>query len=162
MPKGTILDLPVIVIMLFALGVSIFFGYKLLLEFISGTEGYLNPSNIALLERGKTAMQVFNYGFLFITVGFGIGAIIGAFMLDTHPIFLPFSIMMFIIFLFITAQFTNVFYEIASLVEFTAVTDAFPVIVTVFKNLPLILAVFGVIMLIVMFGKWRLGGEVSE
>lgn len=152
MSKGSSLDILGIFVMLFITGVVVLFGYLILSNFSGLGLGDVFESYIS---KGLVALRVFNYGFLFLLAGFGIGSVIGAFMIDTHPVFFVISIILTLFFVFIGTTITNVFEGFVTADELTATAEQFNIMVLIMRNLPKIGIIWGSIIAIVLYGKIR-------
>lgn len=113
--------------------------------------------DVAYADAGLNALAIFNTGFVIITAGSGAAAIVAAFLIKSHPAFFIFTFILGIVMVFISAQFTNVWYEFATQESIAASADAFPMITQVMLNLPLIELVFSAAIAIVMYGKSYMG-----
>lgn len=151
--KGSILDLPYIIAVLFFLAVSIFVSYELL--YAIDQEGVFDEYNQSaeILDEGLAAMSLFDTGFVMLAMGLGIAVIITAFMINTHPAFFVLSWMMLVIVIFISAMLVNAFDQVASASQLATSTAQFPLLIELFMNMPLFCLVIGTMVALAMYGK---------
>lgn len=109
--------------------------------------------NSTYLKQGRYAMEVFNSGFIFIVVGLIMALVIGAFMIQTHPVFAVASILILMFVIILGAVFSNVFYEYSTSSQMTEAASSFSSMSMVFQNLPLIVLVAGVLIMVALYGK---------
>lgn len=156
--KGTVADLMGIVVVVLILSLTIIIAGKVIGE-ISTEWDEIAPDTVSkeIMEQGKATINTFDYLFLFAFMGLGLASVIGASLIDTHPIFFVFSILLLVIIIFVGAQITNVFNEVITTTEMAAIANSFPIMVGLMRNLPLIMLMFGSLISIVLYGKIREG-----
>lgn len=81
-----------------------------------------------------------------------------AYFIDTHPALLFVAIFLFMIILVLAVSFSNIFNEISTEGDMSNETATFGTQVYVMRNLPLIVAAGGMIILIALYGKWKFRG----
>ena len=107
------------------------------------------------MMAAESMLDIFDYLFIFIAIGFGVALIISAFLIKSHPAFafiIIFSLLMFLVF---AAIFSNVFTEFATEPQLSATADEYPVIQTIMDNLPIYVLIMAAITGIVMYAKAR-------
>jgi hypothetical protein len=152
-----ILDIMMIIIVLFLVGMGVFIGSKMLTAIEDQTSD-INSStyiNQSYLKQGEYGLDVMNGVFIFLVVGLFIAVLIGAYMINEHPIFFIISFFLLVIMVMIGAGFSNVFESFSQTAEFSDQAGHFNIITEVMSKLPYIILIFGAIILIVMFGKGR-------
>ncbi len=155
----SMLDFIVVIVVLLTFSISTMVGLFVLTEFETATEGTMdNEVRNSTIATTKWVLQSFDYLFIFILFGLGLGVVIGAFFVRTHPIFFVMSIFTLAIILTISGQFSNVFYEIASFAPLNTVSGDFPIMLAVWDNMPVILLALGVMLVIVLYSKFK-GGD---
>lgn len=155
--KGSLLDLPVMLALLLAAGITIYLSYYVL-SAISAAWPVPGDSQ-TVLDDTVTTFQVFDQMFVFFAVGLGAFVIISGFYIQTHPVFFFFGAIILIpVVVMTSAQISNAFYSFAITPEISTVTTQFPLTYTFIMNLPLFMLVIGVFVAIVMYGKP--GGEI--
>lgn len=157
--KGSsIADLLFIIIILFTLAVGSIFLYKI---FDSTSEGIAQIDSIdqdirdGITEQKNTFPKVFDNIFLIIVVGLGISLFIGAFFLNSHPVFFIFAVILLIIAVIISAIIANTYEEIAANTTIASAESQFTIIPYVFNNFTMIIAGLGVLLLVGLFAKSR-------
>jgi len=158
--KGTVLDLAFMIVILLAMGVTILIAYEILTDFKDNWANVTDDGPSAkILEKGKAALGFLNHGFVIVLIALGVAIILGAFLIRTHPAFFIISFFALVLLLLVAPQFSNMFNEIASAPELVAAANQFPIMVTLMRNLPLIILLFGAAVMIVIYGKIRKGEE---
>ena len=152
------MDLPFVLAMLFVLGISIFVTVKFLGAFDTAwTYGGVGQE---IINDGQSAMYVFDYMFVVLGVGLSASTIIGAFMIDSHPIFYIFSTILLGIMTIVSAQITNAFDKFATSTAFAPIANDFPMMITFVRNFPLFILVTGILIAMVMYGRPQTGGTI--
>lgn len=153
----TVLDLLEIVVVIFVFSMSVFIGFNIMLEYDEAIQEFDFPETaLNVTDRALDAFAVFDYMFIFVVGGLMIAAIIGAFLIPTHPIFLVLSIVAFVIVLLIVPQVANVFLEFTISSDLNAsVADQYGSMIALWNVMPLIVMVFGAILIIVIYSKIR-------
>lgn len=156
MSKGTVLDLFIILVLLFSSAIGILVAARIYNSFNEAwTPSYAEGTQI--MSRADTAVKTFNYGYLIFTLGLGLAAIIGAFMVPTHPIFFFLSLIMLGVVLLITPQFSNAYESFLGETEVSTIANDYPIMVNIMRHLPKILFGFGALVLVAMYGKINMG-----
>lgn len=151
--KGSVLDIIFFSGGLVALGLVIILVSMMLGEFKTEIEQSDVPMNTTYIDKGLTSLSVFDYSFVIIIVAVGAAAVISSFLIDTHPAFFVFFFMLGIVLTFISAQFTNVWYEFATADSMAGTVSNFPMMHTVLMHLPTIELAISALVAIAMFGK---------
>jgi hypothetical protein len=154
MGKGSILDLAGILFLVFVLIISGFLSFKFYLTF---KEKYsqmpLSPAEQTILDKGTASYNVLLASIPFIIIGSGIGAIVLAFLIPSHPIFLPISILALALFVILSTAFSNFLWEFLNAQQIVTIANQFPLIAGIIQYLPYIIAIFGFVLIIVMYSK---------
>lgn len=111
------------------------------------------PIVTSYIDDGKTGLSVFNSMMIFIVSSIGIGAIILAARVRAHPAAIPLALIVLAIFVVITAMMANAYWDIQNAPQFSTVANQMDQFVKVNNQLPLIVAVFGALVLIALFSK---------
>lgn len=154
--KGTIFDLMTLVIALFVAAIAIIMSVKMYDAFV----GMYEPKSEAatnIIAKGTIATRRFDAAFLIYTVGLGLAVIIGGFVIYTHPIFLPISLMILGILLLVFPQISNAFESFINNSSVASIGDEFPIMIRIMRNLPTIMTGIGFLVLIAMYIKPRGG-----
>ena len=109
------------------------------------------------IDKGQVVFHGFDAAVLVILVALFSFVAISAFFIQSHPAFFVISLIIFIIAVGVAGIFEHVYsqIEIAEGIEDTA--DEFPIISWLFSNWPVIIAVIGALVMIVLHGKPRRG-----
>lgn len=156
MKKGTILDIPIILIM-----VTLIAFVVLLVAYILGafnTAITENPElglNVSYVSQVQTGVNVFDGMFIVLVAGLFLATIIGAFVVRTHPVFFVMSLFLLVFFVILGVIFTDVFYEFATAPALVDTANDFPIMIQILSNWPSILGVFGIVVIIVLYAKLR-------
>ena len=130
----------------------------LILKFYSAfKEKYLslnpNEEEISIIQKGQTLANIFVNAIPFAILTSGIGAIILAFLIPSHPIFLPVSIIMLTIFIVLSTIFSNFLWEFLNASPLVSIANQYPLVVNIVRYLPYIIGIIGTILIIVMYSK---------
>lgn len=159
--KGSVTDLPIIVVVLFGGALAIFVAYLVLSSLITAWPVGLAGSTQSLyvMNAGLAALTVFDTMFLLYAFGMGMVVIVSGFFIDSHPGLFVFSVLLYLPIVIVTsAQISNAFYAIASSSTFVSISNTFPLISTLILNLPLFVLAIGILTAIVVHGKQSGGG----
>jgi hypothetical protein len=160
MSKGSIFDVLIIAISLTVLAIGILVASIVMTNVqVSMGPTLDNPVATEALQQGTNAINTFNYGFVIIAVGLGLGSVIFAFLTPTHPIFMILSILMLMIFIIIIPQLSNVYQTMTSDAIFTGAAANFGLMSLIMNNLPLFSTVFAVMIMIALYLRWNSGRE---
>lgn len=158
--KGNVIaELIIILVLLVTVGIVSFIGFK--------TFDDLNnivQSDPEMSSEGKTLTSdlhsrypaLFDGAFMFLLVGLWIAAIIFSFMIDTHPVFLIFTLILIAIIMVIGANLSNTYETLINDDGFSAAASNFPMTNFVFSHLVETICVIGFSILFALFGKTRL------
>ena len=114
-----------------------------------------NPRVQNITARGREAYDVLVSSIPFIFFGLGISAIILAFLIPSHPVFFPLSIILLSIFILLSTVFKDLIYTFLTSEPFFAIANNYPLLGFVVNNLPYLIAIFGFILIIVMYSRTR-------
>jgi len=159
MTKGSILDMIYIPIILLVLGISVFVAAVVMSE-ISPDLSAMSPAANNTTARATEAVNTFNWSFLLIAFALGAGSVMLGFIYPSQPIFFFIGFIMLIISMVTTAMISNVFTTFSTSPTIAASTGQFTIINWFMQNaLTIFMAVFGSLMLIVLYTKLRGGRE---
>lgn len=154
MAKGSILDLGAIIVIVAILVITWFLSSLIFNKF---WEKYneTNPSQEEqhIMNKGSSAFNIGINMIPFVMIGSGIGAIVLAFLIPSHPVFLPLSIIALVIFMALSVVFSNVLYDFLNSSMLVGIANQYSLVVSIVKFLPHIITVFGVVIIIVMYSK---------
>lgn len=155
--KGSLQDIIVIGAVLLFFGMILLFGSKIMGEF--NTKIQAHPD---IPTEAKTASTTLNghysgtldYGFLLLTVGIGMATLILASLVRIHPVFIPLFFIGLVLVIFLSAIFSNIYQEMAANSALTSFADKLTFTSHILNFLPLIVGIFGILLMIVMYKLW--------
>lgn len=151
-------SLPFIFTALLFLVIGVFALDKLLAEIAAAQSiGYLDTS----INQARGALDIFNYGVLFIWTGLNITGFALSYQLRTSRVFILHSILLLAVNIFAAAEFANLFGAVASAGPLSAVASSFPMIEFFFSRLPLFTLAFGAVWIVLLYGKSGPGRRVG-
>lgn len=154
--KGSILDMTEVVLILLIAAITLFCAYYIFLQIETPfTDQGLDTD---YLDDGMGALEIFDTMIPFVLLGMMFFVIISSSMIDTHPAMFIFSIVVFAIILILYMTFGNVFYYFSTDTDFTTVRDTLTSTSTIFDNILLIGFIFGILILVALYAKYRSGG----
>lgn len=112
-----------------------------------------------VLEKGSDSLLGFDRMVILVFGGLVLSSLIGAFLIDTHPIFFVVSLILLVIFIFLSVligESTNTLLSSG----FNSSYNQFPIMKFYISRLPLISLVVGALISVVLFAKltWSSGG----
>lgn len=160
--KGSLQDIIVIGVVLLFFGVVLLIGSLVMGRFNDAIQAHTDiPTN------AKTASAALNseyggsldYGFLMLAVGLGIVMLILAALVRIHPVFIPLFFIGLVIVIFLCGIFSNIYQEMAENSHLTAYADELVFTSYILEYLPLVVGVFGILLMIVMYKLWSVNNE---
>lgn len=144
-----------------SVGVMVFaFIIVFMLFFVSETKDQIDASEVDMdtkyFDQGIATYKMLDAGTVVITIGFSFASMIAAFFIKSHPIFYVFTFIVSLFLIMISAQLTNMWYEFASMDQFSSIISDLPMTVSVMQNLPKIMLGVSAIIAVLTFSK----GEV--
>lgn len=158
--KGLVFDLLTIIILFIGVAITVFFMF-LVLGNIKTNVAASGVINSTYFQQGQDALLIFDYGLLMLLFGGLAVSLLLAFTLRTHTAFIIISIILLIIIIPVTAILTNVFRDIAASSDLAATAANFPIIITVVNNFPVIMAIGGILIIIVLYARIKSSNETS-
>lgn len=157
--KGSMTDLPFIVVLVFIIGISLMIAYSLNAE-LQTIDIFMNNSvaNETIMSA-QQAYETFDASMLFLIIALGISSAITAYFVKTHPVFFVASFIVWLISFVIAAMFSNVFAEIASSAPLLSASGILETTVLVATHFPHIIALFGAVIALALYGKRRSGDD---
>jgi len=155
--KGDIGDFIHLIVAVFMIGLMFFIGGTVWSEFkenIAQNEDIMDAENVNMteqLETMDTPIEILDPLFALFFFGFFMALLVSVFYLDTHPGFMVFGILMFIVILFIGMVMSDVFATAASTPEFSDGMNIYPITYHIVSNLPIYLLVMGLIFFILLY-----------
>jgi len=152
--RGSVLDLAGIMFLVALMVISGFLAYTIYSKFKEKWVSHgASEFEQEILNKGTTTANILMNSIGIITISAGIGAIVLAFLIPSHPVFLPISILALLLFIILSTVFSNFLWEFLNSTFIVAIANQFPLIASIVKYLPYIIAVFGFVLIIVMYSK---------
>lgn len=111
------------------------------------------PAAVESLQATKTASNRIDYLTLAVFIGLTLGIIITGYLVGGHSIFMAVYFIVVVIATFLSAILANVWESVTGASIFGTTITSFPISNHIITNLPLYVAVIGIIGIIVMFAK---------
>jgi hypothetical protein len=160
--KGSLQEVIVIGAVLLFFGMCLLFGYKIM----DAVNTEIQASDVidADGKAASTALRAhyggaMDYGFLLLAIGLGIATLILAALVRIHPVFIPLFFIGLVIVVFLCGIFSNIYQEMAGNSELTALADDLIFTSHILEYLPLIVGIFGILLMIVMYKLWSVNRE---
>jgi len=156
--KGSIQDIMLTIVVVLVMSILLIIGFKITAEL----NARFQESDLIDVQ-GKTAFQqitntfpgVLDNSFLFIMFGLTVLAFILVALIRVHPIFLVPFIFVWMIVLLLSGVFSNVYQNIAGDPNFAAQADQLVFTSIIMQTLPMIIAIIGGVMAILMYKNWQ-------
>lgn len=163
--RGSVLDLPTIMVMFFIIALSVLIAYKVTAELQTAIEtSPINESETAVgvVESGRSALLSFDGLFVFMFIASCGAVIVGSFMIYTHPIFFAFSIFFFGVLAVIGVVLSNIYVEVATTSGFMNIDLMYPMTSFIMRNFVAIIIIMAFAVIVAMYSKSTAGGVVER
>lgn len=153
--KGSVIpDVILVMVILLVFGMTLIISYKIGLEMRSDITAQINNtvSNKAQ-DNVISAMENYDYMFLFLMVIAFLGVIIGAVYIQSHPIFFVISVFFLIFVTMMAAVLSNVFETFTQNANIAQEASTFDIIIHLMGQLPMYVWIMGLIGLVIMVAK---------
>ena len=155
--KGSLADISMIGVVILFLAILLLVGFKVTSELNDRFQASPIPD-----DKGKASAQqltdyypgVLDNTFLFFAVGLSMVTLILAALVKVHPIFIPFFFIGLVVLIFLTGIFSNIYQEMAADSNLASYAADLTFTTNLMENLPLIVGVFGILLMIVMYKLW--------
>lgn len=159
--KGNaVLDSLFIIVILFVAIISIIIARVVLTDLNTDIQADATLSNLTkstVQAESDRFGNLFDGIFIFVFVLLWIAALIASFMIDTHPIFLIFTLIL-MIFVFIVAAFMgNVYEEVTADSDLATAIASFPMANYIWTHMLIVIICVGASMILSLFAKNRWG-----
>ena len=159
--RVSILDLlPVMITLVIAVivGVTSVYTYNSFFTTLNSTDiVQSNPLLIAELGTVNVGIMAGQSTFMssipFVTIMVGVAAMILAYFVPTHPIFLPISFVFWIFYSYASMFISNFMWEFINFAPFASIMNEYPLTVSFIRNLPLVISVMGFFILFILYAK---------
>jgi hypothetical protein len=156
--KGSVLDLPIIAIILLGGCLAVIVGFMVFSNIEANWPEAAGVQSAYVINKAVSTYTLFDQVFLMGAMGLCIFSIISAFYVNSHPVFFIFSMIGLGVVILINAVISNVFWEFVNSPAISTYANSFPFMVTLMKNLPLISGIVGILIAVATHGKPGSGG----
>lgn len=157
--RGSIGDIVVIIVLIFAFVFALLIGSKIFTE-IDSELGVVDVENVTddVMQGGTNAFTLSDSVSIFLLVGMGLSLLISSFLLKTHPAFMIFFVLILVFILVLGAIISNAYDEMGNQDTLSPEANKYTITASVMSNLPVIILGLGFLVIIVLFGKNYSGG----
>lgn len=160
--RGSFFDIFIVIGFIFGFVVMSIFGVMMYNKLHTELDaaGIVNATNTtkAVMEKTHTTMMSFDYLFIFLFGGLIIATIVGAFMIESHPIFLVVALLLLFVAIFGAYLMWDQYNQMLEVNEdFANASEELTIMPKVMDKLPFIALAVGVIIIIVMVAKIKSG-----
>jgi len=164
--KGdAVIDSITILLVVFAFALITLSVYRGYTEAEPSIRASLNETGVSTVNQSLASLDVISNNFpsvfdgaiLVILIGLWIFALVSAYFIDSHPLFLILSVILLIFVLIASAIITNAGQEILDDSVFSSVTGSFPITTWIISHLLIVILVIGFSIVAVLYGKSRGG-----
>jgi hypothetical protein len=158
--KGSIIDIVYILVVLIFFGMVVLVGSKI------GTDVNEQIQSSSIIDANtklqsertlNNSMNSIDNTFLFLTIFIGIIIMVLAALVRVHPIFIPIFFVAWIMLVFLAGIFSNIYQNMAAETQLAAVAEELLFITTILNALPIVIGVFGILLMVVMYKLWSAG-----
>lgn len=156
--KGSAADLILGCIILMVFFFCLLFGYQIFNQF--DASGFYDNSEVGATVKTATeaSFQSLDNMFIILAAGIFIAMVVSAFFIETHPIFFVVSFIVLIIFIMVTPILSNASMKVATSDDLKDEAAELGGSTAVIGDLPIIASVFGGLLLIALYAKYKGGG----
>lgn len=156
--KASLFDLIIMGVMLTVFAITILFGFKFINEF--KTQISANPDIPARAVTAVTTLEgnytgVLDSVFPFVAIGLAIATLILAALVRIHPIFIPLYFIGWLIIIFMSGIYSNIYNTIAADSNLTALAQQLTLTNLIMTYLPFVVGIVGILLMIIMYKTWQ-------
>lgn len=150
--KGSVLDIIPIIVIVTGVSIAVLFSGLMINKYEENlpTERRTEEVNETLSDA-DTAVHMFDTGILFFLGGAFVVVLMLGYLIPSHPVFYAFTWIIVAIVLMISAVYSNMFIEVAESSVLMPITNSYPSLYLVMKNLPMITLGYATLLSIVMY-----------
>lgn len=148
---GSLFDVPFIIGIVFVIALTVLFSHLILTTIIDNTTD--DQIDQETLNKAKTAIEIYDFGILLIAAGLFLAAIVFAFLIPTHPLFVFPALIFAAIAIWFSAEIANIFQLVVNVGAMTGTANSFPNMVELFKRYPYIIAFFTMLLIVALYAK---------
>lgn len=157
--KGSLQDVIFIAGVMLVISISLLVGFKMTDSFneqVQGLDIVPDDAKESMAQFNGYYPSVMDSAVLFVLVGLIIVALIFAFLIRVHPVFIVFYLILLVVIVFISAIFSNIYEQVSQDPNMIAQASQLTFTSNIMNFLPFIIGIVGFIIAIVMFKQ---GGE---
>lgn len=98
--------------------------------------------------------------FLFLTIFLALGTLVLAALVRIHPMFIPFYFIGWVLVIFFSGILSNIYQSMASDANLATTANELIFMGNILSALPIIIGVFGIILMVVMYKLWSASAEL--
>jgi len=155
------MDMVFVCVIIGAFGLTSMIIYLLLSSIGADPNIAATPEVLQPFAMGMQAIVILGNSALFITIVFGLVAVISAFYTESHPIFLIFSLIMFSICIMLISIFSGIFVDLANTAQLAPVASQFYDFLTLMVNFPIFAVMLGTLVIIALYIKRSDLGQIG-
>jgi len=153
--KGSLIDIMYIGVVLLFFAIVVTIGLKIATETKNNID--INPifvdgqSREAIGEVTTKYTNTIDNTFFFLAIFLALGTLVLASLVYVHPIFIPFYFIGWVLVIFFSGILSNIYQTMAADTNLIAITDQLVFIKGILTALPIIVGVFGILLMVVMY-----------
>jgi len=157
--KGNVLDIFYLIVFVTVFGIISILSYTILTEMKPSLDAHAtNDVSRNVTENATRAVASFDYILILIIVGMFIATVIGAYFIDSHPVFFVASLLLLILLMVLVPVFSNVFDRFKANAAVSTAAAEFTVTTAFMDKLPMYFFIMCCVVLIALYAKHRGGG----
>jgi len=154
----SILDIATIIVLLMVTCVTLFFASYMLDQLSQIEMVQENTEAAAQLTQMSGILHLFNNYLPYLLIALFIVTLIGAYFIETHPIFFAVSLVSLGIMVIFSGSLVHIFNQFAQIEQFSEVIGDYETIIITWQSMPGIVLIMGAALTIVLYAKWKRGG----
>jgi len=154
--KGSIIDIPLIIIVVFAFIVVSLTGmlvFTSMNDALQNSTSIANQSKIIMNDNYTRYPNIFDGIITFFFIGLSLASIIGAFLIKTHPAFAILSFIILLVFVLVAAVFSNAYETLTVGTALSAAANNFPASTFFLGNFVWYIMIISIVIAVVMYAK---------
>jgi len=155
--KASITDGLVLLIVLLVIGLGLIITIPVFKSVSTAINGSMGSEGQAALSQADYSLGSADTFFLILWFGLAMGALISAFFVRSHPVYLGFSILFFLPMLALGPIFTTIYDDVSNNSLLSTGVSTLPKTDALMNNLYIFNLVFGLLLLVVLYVSFRSG-----
>jgi len=161
--RGSLQDLILIAVILLFGSVTILIGFKVVSEIDDNLQTSSVMAKFDTDNRARDASTtirgfypgIIDNSFLFLTIGLAMITLVLAALVRVHPMFIALYFIGLLIVVFVCGVLSNIYQEMAAATQLSAQASELIFISHILEFLPLIVGIFGFVLMAMMYKLWR-------